>query len=61
MSVRKIAVKVAKELFPQDFYNGVDCMKEPGREGQPCRICAEKHQNWNARIDQVQKAIEKAL
>lgn len=51
------AARVAEALFPDEKSDGVDCFNETGREGQPCRVCAERWSEWRKRVDQVHKAM----
>lgn len=51
------AERVALALFPDDFHDGSDCRAEIGREGQPCRACAEKTERWQERIRSVSAAL----
>lgn len=51
---------VALELFRDDFHEG-DCRNEYGREGQPCRVCAENNRRWQERLDQVRTAMVMAF
>lgn len=51
------AERVARALFPGDYSDGGDCRTEHGREGQPCRICADRNAQWQARISEVRMAM----
>lgn len=42
--------RIALRLFPDDYFDGHDCRSEIGREGQPCRICADNLERWTGRI-----------
>lgn len=52
------AEALAKRLFPEDYHDGSDCRAEVGREGQPCRICAERAEAWQARLAQVSASLK---
>lgn len=50
--------RIARMLFPSDYHDGVDCMKEDGREGEPCRICADARHEWIMRVRSVAEALK---
>lgn len=51
------AEALARRLFPDDYHDGSDCRAEVGREGQPCRACAERAEAWQARLAQVRTSL----
>jgi hypothetical protein len=51
---------VARQLWPFDYHDGVDCRGENGRVGQPCRICADQLRTWKMRKAEVLDALNKA-
>lgn len=55
------AIAVTKELFPDDIRDGSDCRAEIDREGEPCRICAQKNEEWADRVRQVRLVMIKAF
>lgn len=55
------AIYVASKLFPDDMADGTDCRKETGREGEPCRVCAARNEQWAARVRQVRQAMISAF
>lgn len=61
MVTRGRAMTVAARLFPDDVADGSDCRAEVGREGKPCRACAEKNRRWLERIAQTRLAMLKAF
>ena len=63
MVTKDRARQVAANLFPGDFVNDptFNCHKEHGREGQLCRICEERNQQWKDRIAQVREAMVQAF
>ena len=54
---RETAERIALRLFPDDFHDGHDCRGEYGREGQPCRICADNIERWRDRVTAVLDAV----
>lgn len=48
---------LARLLFPDEYHEG-DCRAEVGREGQPCRLCAEANRQWAERVETVRHAVE---
>lgn len=61
MVTEQRATTAARLLFPDDYHDGSDCRNEYGREGLPCRYCAEQRSNWLARVDQTRSAIKAAF
>lgn len=57
----KRAEYVARSLFPYEFADGGDCRAEHGREGQSCRICADRNARWQDRVASVRDAMIKAF
>lgn len=55
------AETVTRALFPFDYYDGHDCRKEVGREGQPCRICAAQRRDWLDKVAEVRAAMMEAF
>lgn len=55
------AQAIARRLFPDLFSDGSDCKAEIGREGLPCRACAEKNLTWLQCVADVKLAIEQEL
>lgn len=55
------AAEVAYRLFPDEATDGSDCRAEIGREGEPCRACAARNENWAERVTQVRRAMLKAF
>ncbi len=53
--------RVAALLFPDEVADGGDCYAEIGREGEPCRVCAGRNEDWAARIEKVRAALIEAL
>ena len=51
------AAGAAARLFPDMVADGKDCRAEFGREGQPCRICAERNKAWAAKVTEVRRAM----
>lgn len=49
--------RVALSLFPDDYHDGHDCRSEVDRIGEPCRVCADKLEQWNSRIREVTAAL----
>jgi len=55
------AERVAALIWPEKaFVLGMDCRAEIGREGEPCRICAEADTLWRVRVERVRDALERA-
>jgi hypothetical protein len=55
------AERVAALLWPEKAtVLGMDCRAEIGREGEPCRICAEADMLWRVRVERVRDALERA-
>ena len=54
---RETAERIALRLYPDDFHDGHDCKAEHGREGQPCRVCADNRQTWLDRVAAVLEAV----
>jgi len=52
---------IAARLFPDDVADGSDCRAEIGRDGQPCRACAEKNRLWLRRIATTRIAMMRAF
>lgn len=50
------AERIARILFPGEASHG-DCRNEWGRAAQPCRICADKNAEWQAKIKLVCDAV----
>lgn len=57
MVTQRRAIAVAKALFPDEAANGTDCRAEIGREGEPCRACADANAQWVERVRQVRQAM----
>lgn len=55
------AIMVARALFPDEIADGSDCRAEHGREGEPCRVCAENNQRWKDRVREVRAAMMEAF
>lgn len=56
------AVYVARELFPNDYFpRDADCMSEVGREGLPCRVCAEDRRRWRSLVGKTRLAMKQAF
>lgn len=55
------AIRAARLLFPDEYADGSDCRMETGREGEPCRFCAERNVQWTARVAQVRDAMKEAF
>lgn len=51
------AVAVAVRLFPEEAATGDDCRAKIGREGEPCRACAERNAAWSERVRAVRLAM----
>lgn len=49
---------LARRLFPDDYHDGSDCRAEVGREGQPCRVCAGRFADWQARVVEVGASLK---
>lgn len=60
MITAKRVTHVASRLFPDEVHSG-DCLSEIGREGQPCRICAERNATWSSRLESVRVAMFEAF
>lgn len=56
---RSKAKALARELFPADVHDGADCRDEAGREGEPCRVCADLAREWDATVWRVYEALIK--
>jgi hypothetical protein len=55
------AERVAELLWPEKAtVLGMDCRAEIGREGEPCRICADANAAWLVRVERVRDALERA-
>ena len=52
--------QIALALFSGNFHDGSDCRAEYGREGEPCRICADKRERWLQHLADVRKAVSDA-
>jgi len=61
MVTQRRAIAVASALFPDEVTDGTDCRSEVGREGAPCRFCAEKNEAWTSRVREVRKAMMEAF
>lgn len=61
MITRETAERIALRLFPDDFHDGHNCRGEYGREGQPCRICADNIERWRDRVTAVLDAVNAEL
>lgn len=61
INMRERAEVMARKLFPDDIADNSDCHNEHGREGEPCRICAEKNLLWRQRILDVHLALLEAF
>lgn len=57
----KRAVTIAALLFPDEVADGKDCRAEVGREGEPCRLCAERNENWEKRVAQVRESVKRGF
>ena len=55
------ADRVARALTGERERPTVDCRAEIGREGLPCRICAEHNERWRAYVDKVRAAMMEAF
>lgn len=51
------AAKAAFLLFADQATDGSDCRAEIGREGEPCRVCAERNDQWAERVREVRLAM----
>lgn len=61
MITQQRAIAVATILFPDEVADGSDCRNEYGREGQPCRACADRNEAWVQRVRQVRLAMMEGL
>jgi hypothetical protein len=57
MITQERAAHVAAALFPECKSEGTDCHNERGREGEPCRLCAERNEGWSKRVRCVRRAM----
>lgn len=55
------AIRVARKLFAEEIADGSDCRAEIGREGEPCRLCAERNELWTNRVREVRAAMIEAF
>lgn len=55
------AIMVARALFPDEIATGADCRAEIGREGEPCRACADNNAQWIHRVREVRAAMMEAF
>lgn len=51
------AERIARILFPEDVSDGSDCHNMVGRKGEPCPICADNNETWQAKIKLVCDAV----
>lgn len=55
------AAKVASSLYADEATDGSDCRAEVGREGEPCRICESRNDQWASRVRAVRWAMIAAM
>lgn len=61
MVTRRRVMVVAARLFPDEVTTGKDCRAEIGREGEPCRACADANRRWLRRIAETRLAMMEAF
>lgn len=61
MITQRRAIAVASDLFPSEVATGEDCQEELGREGDPCRICRDRNQQWTRRVAAVRRSMIRAF
>lgn len=61
MMTQERAIAVASALFADEIADGSDCRKEWQREGEPCRCCADRNDNWSERVRAVRRAMMEAF
>jgi hypothetical protein len=62
MVTRERAEAVTRSLeLAMEVGRDEDCLKERGREGLPCRVCAYNRREWRRQVGRVRLAMKRAF
>lgn len=55
--MEELAIKAARQLFPDAYHDGSDCKNMIGHKGEPCPICADNAREWLMTVDRVRAVL----